>query len=177
MKKQDIFTLSIILITLVLVRPIFNIPNFNPIGAVALMGGFLFRNKRMAFVITLGALFVGDILMGLSSPIYMDYMFSATFLLVYLSFGMIILIGSSMKNKISLLKVVVGSLVSAVLFFLLTNAGSWMTLGYEKSLNGLLLAYEAGVPFFRASLVSQLVFSIGIYIVYNLATNKKTVLA
>ena len=86
MKKQDIIVLSSIILVLIAMRSIFNIPNFNPIGAIALMGGILFHKKTTAFLVTIGALFLGDIILGLSSPIYMDYMFSTTFLFVYVAF-------------------------------------------------------------------------------------------
>lgn len=177
MKKQDIIVLSSIILVLIAMRSIFNIPNFNPIGAIALMGGILFHKKTTAFLVTIGALFLGDIILGLSSPIYMDYMFSTTFLFVYVAFLLMILLGTALKNRASLMTTFLGSVVSAILFFLITNAGSWLALNYDRSLSGLMSAYNAGIPFFRATLVSQLLFSLGIYIIYNLATQRKTSLA
>lgn len=177
MKKQDIIVLSSIILVLIAMRSIFNIPNFNPIGAIALMGGILFHKKTTAFLVTIGALFLGDIILGLSSPIYMDYMFSTTFLFVYVAFLLMILLGTALKNRASLISISLGSVVSAILFFLITNAGSWLALNYDRSLSGLMSAYSAGIPFFRATLVSQLLFSLGIYIIYNLATQRKTSLA
>jgi hypothetical protein len=73
--------------------------------------------------------------------------------------------------------VTVGSILSAIMFFLVTNAGSWIALDYDKSISGLINAYSAGIPFFRATLASQVLFSLGIFIVYNLATQRKTLLA
>lgn len=177
MKKQDIIVLSSIILVLIAMRSIFNIPNFNPIGAIALMGGILFHKKTTAFLVTIGALFLGDIILGLSSPIYMDYIFSTTFLFVYVAFLLMILLGTALKNRASLMTISLGSVVSAILFFLITNAGSWLALNYDRSLSGLMSAYSAGIPFFRATLVSQLLFSLGIYIIYNLATQRKTSLA
>jgi hypothetical protein len=177
MKKQDLIVLSSIILVLIAMRSIFNIPNFNPIGAIALMGGILFHKKTTAFLVTIGALFLGDIILGLSSPIYMDYMFSTTFLFVYVAFLLMILLGTALKNRASLMTIFLGSVVSAILFFLITNAGSWLALNYDRSLSGLMSAYNAGIPFFRATLVSQLLFSLGIYIIYNLATQRKTSLA
>ena len=177
MKKQDLIVLSSIILVLIAMRSIFNIPNFNPIGAIALMGGILFHKKTTAFLVTIGALFLGDIILGLSSPIYMDYMFSTTFLFVYVAFLLMILLGTALKNRASLMSISLGSVVSAILFFLITNAGSWLALNYDRSLSGLMSAYSAGIPFFRATLVSQLLFSLGIYIIYNLATQRKTSLA
>ena len=177
MKNRDIIALSTIIVALVAIRTIFDIPNFNPIGAIALMGGILFHKRTTAFLITIGALFLGDIILGLSSPTYMDYMFSTTFMFVYISFALMILIGTALKNRASVISVTIGSILSAIMFFLVTNAGSWIALDYDKGISGLMSAYSAGVPFFRATLVSQLLFSLGIYIVYNLATQRKTSLA
>ena len=177
MEKRDIVALSTIIVALVIIRTIFNIPNFNPIGAIALMGGILFRKRTTAFLITIGALFLGDIMLGISSPTYMEYMFSTTFLFVYISFIFIIMLGMALKNRASLLSVIAGSILSAIIFFLITNAGSWIALDYDKSISGLINAYSAGIPFFRATLASQVLFSLGIFIVYNLATQRKTLLA
>lgn len=177
MEKRDIIALSTIIVALVIIRTIFNIPNFNPIGAIALMGGILFHKRTTAFLITIGALFLGDIMLGLSSPTYMNYMFSTTFMFVYISFALMILLGTALKNRASVIGVTVGSILSAIMFFLVTNAGSWIALDYDKSISGLINAYSAGIPFFRATLASQVLFSLGIFIVYNFATQRKTLLA
>ena len=177
MKKQDIIILTSIIVALITIRVIFNIPNFNPIGAIALMVGILFQKRSTAFLITLGALFLGDFMLGLSSPTYMEYMFSTTFLFVYISFIFIIMLGMALKNRASLLSVIAGSILSAIIFFLITNAGSWLALDYSKSFSGLMSSYAAGIPFFRATLVSQLLFSFVIYVLYNLATQRKTSVA
>jgi hypothetical protein len=177
MKKQDIIILTSIIVALITIRVTFNIPNFNPIGAIALMGGVLFQKRSTAFLITLGALFLGDFMLGLSSPTYMEYMFSTTFLFVYISFIFIIVFGMALKNRLSILSVIAGSILSAVIFFLVTNTGSWIALEYTKDFSGLMSSYAAGVPFFRATLVSQLLFSVGIYVTYNLASQRKTLIA
>ena len=174
MKKQDIIVLTGILLALVLVRVFFNIPNFNPLGAVALMGGVLFGKKLWAYAIPLGILFLGDVLIGRTSPMHMEYLFSTSFIFVYASFAAIIGLGMLLAKKPSFVKVVGGSLAAAIVFFLVSNAGSWMYLDvYPKTLSGLAAAYEAGIPFFRNTLVSQVVFSLGIYMVYSLSTQKK----
>ena len=177
MEKRDIVALSTIIVALVVIRTIFNIPNFNPIGAIALMGGILFHKRTTAFLITIGSLFLGDIILGLSSLTYMEYMFSTTFIFVYISFVLVVLLGTALKNRVSIISVTAGSILSAIMFFLVTNAGSWFALDYEKSFSGLMNAYYAGIPFFRATFVSQLLFSLGIYIVYNIATQRKSSLA
>jgi hypothetical protein len=178
MKKQDIILLTALLVALTLVRVFFQIPNFNPLGAVALMGGVLFSSKILRWVVPMGALLLGDMLLGLSSPMYMDYMLSLDFLFVYASFAAIILLGTFLSKNASLSKVLGGSIVAAVAFFLISNAGSWITMPeYTKDLAGLMTSYELAIPFFRATLISQIVFSLSIYLVYNLATSRKVAIA
>ena len=178
MKKQDIILLTVILVALILIRVFFQIPNFNPLGAVALMGGILFSSKVLRWIVPMGALLLGDLLLGISSPTYMDYVLSIDFFFVYASFAAIILIGTFLSKNATLSKVLGGSLLGAVAFFLISNAGSWISMPeYSKDFAGLITSYEMGLPFFRATLVSQLVFSLGIYLVYNLATSKKVILA
>jgi hypothetical protein len=83
-----------------------------------------------------------------------------------------------LAKKPSLSGVLGGSLLAAIVFFAVTNAGSWFTLPeYPKTFNGLMAAYTAGIPFFRNTLVSQVLFSIGIYVVYSFATQRKLTLA
>lgn len=178
MKKQDIILLSAILVALVLIRVFFQIPNFNPLGAVALMGGVLFSSKVLRWVVPMGALLLGDVLLGLSSPMYMDYVLSLDFFFVYASFAAIILIGTFLSKNASLSKVLGGSVIAAVAFFLISNAGSWITMPeYSKDLSGLMSSYELALPFFRATLVSQVVFSLGIYVIYSLVTKRKVAIA
>jgi hypothetical protein len=52
------------------------------------------------------------------------------------------------------------SLVSSVLFYLISNFGVWVaTALYPKTLDGLLSCYWAAIPFFRTTLLSTLGFS------------------
>jgi hypothetical protein len=178
MKKQDIILLTALLVALTLVRVFFQIPNFNPLGAVALMGGVLFSSKILRWVVPMGALLLGDILLGLSSPMYMDYVLSLDFFFVYASFAAIILLGIFLSKNASLTKVLGGSIAAAVAFFLISNTGSWITMPeYTKDFAGLMTSYELAIPFFRATLVSQIAFSLGIYLVYQLATSRKVAIA
>ena len=51
--------------------------------------------------------------------------------------------------------------VGSIVFFLITNLGSWfaMTEDYPRTLAGLVDCYIAGLPFFRNTLTGDLVFS------------------
>ena len=178
MKKTNIIILAVVLIAIVVVRAFFIIPNFNPIGAVALMGGMLAAKKMWAWVLPFTALFVSDVIMGLSSPMYAEYLFSANFVFVYASFAAVISVGIFFRKNPSLIKVFGASILAAVVFFLISNAGSWILMPqYSKDFTGLMTSYEMALPFFRATLVSQIMFSCSVYLVYQLATRKRIALA
>ncbi len=178
MKKSEIIILTLLFVALVTLRMVIPIENFNPVGAIALMGGLLFGRRAIAFAIPLGALFFGDLLLASTSPDAASYLFSSGFLMVYLAFAAIIGLGMLLAKKPSLLNVIGGSLGAAAVFFLISNFGAWMYLEmYPKTFSGLIACMDAGIPFFRATLVSQLVFSVAIYGVYTLATQRKFALA
>ena len=169
MKRKNILVIAIVLMVLASLRLFINIPNFSPIGAIALMGGALFARNSLGLLITFGALILSDILMAYASPIYSEYLLSPTMFAVYLSFGVVFLFGKLMSSNVNFTKVLAYSLLSAVLFFLITNAASWLVYDfYPKNFSGLLLSYEAGLPFFRNTLVSQLLFSVLIFGIYKL---------
>ncbi len=119
------------------------IPNFAPIGAMALFGGAYLSNKRLAIILPLIAMFISDLFLELHD----------TMLYVYISFALITLIGVAIRNSVSTGTVVIASLLSSVLFFLLTNFGVWLqgTL-YPRSLGGLIECYAAAIPFYRHNL-------------------------
>jgi hypothetical protein len=88
------------------------------------------------------------------------------------TWGSIILIGLGSKffTK-TILNRIMGSLLGACLFFIITNFGVWTLGSYTYTLEGLLLCYTLAIPFFAYSLISTFIFSgiiEGIYKSYSL---------
>ena len=54
---------------------------------------------------------------------------------------------------------ITGALLSAVIFYLVTNFGVWLMGSYGYNVEGLLLCYTLAIPFFTNNLVSTLIFS------------------
>jgi hypothetical protein len=52
-----------------------------------------------------------------------------------------------------------GSLLGAVLFFLITNFGVWSYGSYGYSFNSLIICYTVALPFFAYSLISTMLFA------------------
>ena len=57
-------------------------------------------------------------------------------------------------------------------FFLITNYGVWFNGMYDQSLKGLAESYIMGLPFYGYNLVSALIFSCIIEIIYFFAKHK-----
>ncbi len=61
------------------------------------------------------------------------------------------------------------SLMSSMLFFVITNFGVWATSGmYVRDANGLLNAYVLGLPFFKNSLFGDLFYTLSFFYGYQL---------
>ena len=60
-----------------------------------------------------------------------------------------------------------GALLGACIFFLITNFGVWVSGMYGYSLHGLKICYIQAIPFFTYSIISTIIFSFLIEIIYK----------
>lgn len=136
----------------VILRLIPHPPNFAPIAAMALFGG-VYLDKKYALIMPFLAMFISDIFLG----------FHSTMAFVYGSFLITGIIGLSLKSHKTRLNVIAATLISSLLFFLITNFGVWLVSGlYPKSLAGLIQSYFFAIPFFRNTLLGDL-FYVGLF--------------
>ena len=159
--------------------------NLTPIGAMALTGGAYLGRKYMAFIIPFVCLFITDfILNNTVNRVFFTanegiVIFGKYMLFTYAAFALTVLLGSSkFLNSSRLTLILGGAVVSSVLFFVLTNFGTWLTGGiYPKNIGGLLACYAAGIPFYWNTLLSNLVFTfiivMGIESAYGYFTAQK----
>ena len=84
------------------------------------------------------------------------------------TWGSVLIIGliSKFFNKNYLWRIS-GALVGAFIFFIVTNFGVSLSGMYGFSLNGFIECYTLAIPFFTYSLISTILFSIIIEIVYS----------
>jgi hypothetical protein len=132
--------------------------NFTPIAAMALFGGVYF-GRRYALIIPLAAMVVSDYFIG----------FHNTIPYVYGSFILAGLIGIWLQKHKSVGWIVGGTLTSSVLFFVVTNFGVWVTGGYPQSFGGLVECYVAAIPFFRNTVLGDLVYVAVLFGLYESA--------
>lgn len=134
--------------------------NFAPIGAIALFGG-TYLNKKYALVAPLAAMIVSDFFIGFDSI--------QSRAIVYGSFLLIGGIGYLLRNRVTVGRVIGASILSSVIFFLITNlpfvhADSL----YPYTLNGTLTSYMNALPFFKNTLMSDVLYSSAFFGAYEL---------
>ncbi|MBI3109906.1 hypothetical protein HYZ06_02585 [Candidatus Daviesbacteria bacterium] len=134
-------------------------PNFSPITALALFGG-AYLPKKFAFLPLL-ALLISDFFIGF---------YGIDMLYVYGSFGLVGLIGLWLKNNKKPILVISSALSSSVLFFLITNFGVWAPPNnwYPYTFAGLMQSYTLAIPFFRNTLLGDLVWTVSLFGGYEL---------
>ena len=90
----------------------------------------------------------------------------------FFTWGSVILIGLGSKFFIkNIYTRISGSILGALLFFIITNFGVWSTGMYGYTINGFFECYIMAIPFFNSTLISTLLFSIVIetcYLFYNI---------
>jgi hypothetical protein len=134
--------------------------NFTPIGAMALFSGAMFRDRRVAFLSPLVALFVGDLFVGLHRLIPV----------VYASFLLSVLIGTWLANRRSISRIGGAVFLGALQFFLVTNFAVWQLFGtYPHTPAGLVACYIAGLPLFGNTLAGDALYATLFFGIFALA--------
>lgn len=136
-------------------------PNFSPVEAMALFGGAYFAARAWSVLVPLVAMLVSDLaLAAIHGGTYFEYMTGAGFWLVYACIALSAVLGFGLRGKVTGSRVLGYSLAGSVLFFVVTNFGTWAagTL-YPKTGAGLAAAYTAGIPFFQWTVLGTLFYA------------------
>ena len=126
-------------------------PNFSPLASVILFSGVYALNKKY-LALPLVALLISDFFIGFYHwPVMIS---------VYGSFAIIALIGLLVKKHKNVLNVVSASLGASLIFFIVTNFAVWQFGNwYSHDLAGLMLCFSMAIPFFKNTLVSNLLYT------------------
>ena len=130
--------------------------HFTPVAAALLFFGA--RVPRNKMIVPLALLIGSDIYLNkfvYAYPLGWDQM------VTWAWYAAIILFGGLLARNTSVLRVVGASLAASVSFFLVSNFAVWTVSRemYPATWNGLVTCMVAGVPFFRNTVVSDLLFS------------------
>lgn len=139
--------------------------NFTPIGGMALFGAAYFSRKYLAFLIPVAAMWLSDLALNnlIYAKVYPEFYSGFSWfgsVYVYVGFVLIALMGISLLKKVAPVNLLGASLTASVIFFLITNFGSWLADPlYPKNATGLVSAYVAGIPFFWNTLAGDLFYT------------------
>ena len=156
--------------------------NFSAFGALAIFCG-MFARGGLRWWFPLVALFAADCIGQLARVPGMGCYHPESMLFNYAGLAMMTLVGAVLGNwagrsgsdsgkalcgtslPLAVARTAAIALIASACFFLLSNFGAWLDplMQYEKSPAGLLQCYIAGLPFWRATLVSDVLFAIGFW--------------
>ncbi|MBT3251065.1 MAG: hypothetical protein HN729_01055 [Candidatus Marinimicrobia bacterium] len=158
--NHKIFALVLIVFITFISRFVPHPPNFTPILAAGLFAGTYFNKKYLAYIIPISIMIATDLIIGIH----------ATLVWVYLSILLVVLLGTIIAKKKNILTVGLGGIGGAVLFFILTNFGVWITGGgysHPLTFGGLIACYIDAIPFFKNTLLSTMGYYSIMYLSYE----------
>ncbi len=178
--KTSIIIAVLLVLAAAVSRVIMYPHNFSPMVGMAIFAGATFADKRFAFALPVCAMLLSDIMFEVFN--IAPGFWGLGQAVGYGIFALITILAFTMK-KVTTIKVIGYSLVSSVVFFLLSNLSFFLIDNpvyhmYSQNAQGLLDCYVNALPFFRTSLIADLVYSgvlFGAYYLLQNAAVKKSV--
>jgi hypothetical protein len=145
-------------------REIGDLHNLAPVAALGLFSGAIIKNKRIALLLPLTAMFLSDFYFQLFGTIQymvdgqmvtMKGFYGQEQIWVYGAMALVTVLGMFM-GTVKTVKVLGFSLTSSVLFFLVSNFGIFLAGYWGTGIDGLTTTYTMALPFFRNTVVSDL---------------------
>lgn len=168
-ERNQVIVICTILALLTLALRFAPLPeNFSAFGAFAMFCG-IFATGSARWWMPLAVLFVADCIGHFGGIAGMGFYNPVAMLLNYAGFASMSLVGMAFRQLFAnssgraLLGLPAATIFGSACFFLISNFGAWLDprMQYPQSLSGLLDCYFAGLPFWRSTLQSDLVFTLG----------------
>ena len=142
-------------------RIVLHTPNFTPILSLALFGGAYLKGRQ--------AIWVPLVLMALSDAVLG---FHDTMVYTWGSILVISLVGLWLRNHKNWVNVLSTSLLSSIIFFVVTNFGAYLSL-YPHTWSGLQQCYILAIPFYRSTVVSTMAYSLVLFSVLEFLRSRQ----
>ncbi len=123
--------------------------NFTPVEAIALFGGAYFDDRRLAFLVPLGAMLIADMVIGMHALVPA----------VYACIAASVALGFGLRGKVSALRVGTFGVAGSLLFFVVISFVEWLLGDTEYCRAGIVPCYVAALPFLKNWLAGTLVWS------------------
>lgn len=141
--------------------------NFTPVEAIALFGGAYFGDRRLAFLVPLGAMLVADAIIGLH----------ALLPVVYACIAASVVLGFGLRGRVSALRVAGFGVAGSLLFFVVVSFVEWLLGDTEYCRAGIVPCYVAALPFLKNWLAGTLVWSAILFGGFELLQRRSALLA
>jgi hypothetical protein len=132
-------------------------PNFTPVAAIAIFGG-AYLNKKYAILVPLALMAASDLFLGVHNVMFFTWG----------GFILSALLGFWVRKHKSGLRILSASLVSSLLFYIVSNFGVWLMGWYPPTLDGLIRCYVLGLPFLRNFTAATLLYTAVFFVAYEL---------
>jgi hypothetical protein len=186
LKKQTIIFFLILIVVATVVKiicaPEINLSGFTAVIAISLFAGLTVRDKKLAFILPLATLFISDVILQV---LYQFHLFPyAGFyggqIYNYALFFLLTFLGMWLRNY-KTAGIFTAAFVGPTVFFLLSNFIVWKSgaaaMGYNTDISGLWQSYTFGLPFYRNSIISTVIFLPAFVALYNRMAYGKITLA
>lgn len=157
MKNTRFQIISLLILLGAFTRLIPHPANFTALAAIGLFGGYYLKNMTQTILVISVALLLSDAFIG----------FHILMPVIYLALLIPIAMGQKAQGSSALPWIMGGAVLSSISFFIITNFAVWaMTAMYPRTFAGLLMCYEAAIPFFQNQLIGDLFYSALIFGVF-----------
>ena len=135
-------------------------PNLTPVGAMALFGGAYFGSRATAIAVPLTAMLLSDLVLAATHGWALGWMT----VVIYGCIAVSVWLGIRLRSRVNVSTVATNSLLSALIFFIVTNLAVWAHGSfYPMDLSGLLACYVAALPFFGNTLAGYAVYGLTLF--------------
>lgn len=174
--------LALIVLVATMSRLLPHPPNVTAVGAMALFGGAYFSQRWQSYAVPFLALWLSDLI--LNNVVYKAFnpsftLMSAHSVWSYVAFMVVVFFSTMMLKKVKVTTVLTASLVSSLLFYLITNFGAWYAdpFGmYSRGADGLLTSYVMGLPYLMNTIMGDLVWCTILFGGFELAQKRVPIL-
>ncbi len=131
--------------------------HFTPLAASLLFFGARGARRQM---------WIPLVLLAATDVVLTKYIYAVAFswdqLLTWAWYAAILWLGTNLREKATFWRVVGAALTSSISFFLVSNFAVWAAWPgmYPRGFSGLMMSYATGLPFFRGTVESDLLFSL-----------------
>ncbi|HNB80643.1 MAG TPA: hypothetical protein PLP14_01005 [Chitinophagaceae bacterium] len=128
-----------------------HIYNLVPVAALGLFSGAVLSQKKYAYLVPLAAMLLSDL--GIGYFTHLQGFYGISQIINYSALILVTFLGTQMKNRKA--TTIAGfTISSSLLFFLLSNFGTFLGGYYEYSLNGLIQCFTLAIPFYKSELAT-----------------------